>query len=74
MKIEFEIQLEDWVFVLSTGHQNCLDTYLIRDQNVNAVSRIVILQKKTLRIMNFQSRGSQLIPLFKSNHILKLED
>ena len=38
------------------------------------MSRIVILQKKALRIMNFQSRDSHSSPLFKSNHILKLED
>ena len=44
-------------------------------QNLNAMSRIVILQKKVLmRIMNFQSRDSHSSALFKSNHILKLED
>ena len=47
---------------------------LIWGHNVNAVSRIVILQKKALRIMNFQSRDSHPSPLFKSNPILKLED
>ena len=47
---------------------------LIWGQNLNSVSRIVILQKKALRIMNFQSRDSHSSPLFKSNHILKLED
>ena len=41
---------------------------------LNAVSRIVILQKKALRIMNFQSRDSHSSPLFRSNNILKLED
>ena len=43
------------------------------DQNLHALSRI-ILQKKVLRIMNFQSRDSHSSPLFRSNHILKLED
>ena len=38
------------------------------------MSRIVVLQKKALRIMNFQSRDSHSSLLFKSNHILKLED
>ena len=47
---------------------------LIWGQNLHAVSPIVILQKKALRIMNFQSRDSHSSPLFKSNHILKLED
>ena len=36
--------------------------------------RIVTLQKKALRIMNFQSKDSHSNPLFKSNLILKLED
>ena len=40
----------------------------------NAVSRIVVLQKKALRIMDFHSRDSHSSRLFKSNHILKLED
>ena len=48
-------------------------TNLIWGQNLNAVSRVVFLQKKVLRIMNFQSRDSHSSPLFKSNHILKLE-
>ena len=47
---------------------------LILGQNLHAVIRIVILQKKALRIMNFQSRDSHSSLLFKSNHILKLED
>ena len=47
---------------------------LIWGQNLHAVNRIVILQKKALRIMNFQSRDSHSSPLFKSNHILKPKD
>ena len=42
--------------------------------NPNAASRIFILQKKALRIMDPQSRDSHSSPLFKSNHILKLKD
>ena len=38
------------------------------------MSRIVILQKKALSIMNFRFRDSHSSPLFKSNHILNLED
>ena len=38
------------------------------------MSRIIILQKKALRIMNFQSRDSHSSPLFRSNNILKPED
>ena len=47
---------------------------LIWNQNLNALSRIVMLQKKALRVMNFPSRDSHSGPLFKSNHILKLEN
>ena len=47
---------------------------LIWGQNINAVIRVVTLQKKTLRIMNFQSRDSHSSPSFKFNRILKLED
>ena len=38
------------------------------------MSRTVILQKKTLKVKNFQSRDSHSSPLFKSNHILKRKD
>ena len=47
---------------------------LIGNQNLNVLSRIVMLQKKALRIMNFPSRDSHSGPLFKCNHILKLEN
>ena len=65
--------------ILRTIHFAIFDTHLnyanlIWGQNLNDVSIIVILQKKGLRIMNFQSRDSRSSPLFKSNHILKLED
>ena len=65
--------------ILRTIYFAMFDTHLnhanlIWDQNLNAVSRIVILQKKALRIMNFQSRDSHSSPLFKSNHFLKFED
>ena len=59
-------------FAIFDSHINYVN--LIWGQNLHAVSRIVILQKKALRIMNFQSRDSHSSPLFKFNHILKLED
>ena len=37
-------------------------------------NRIITQQKKALRIINFQSRDSHSSLLFRSNHILKLED
>ena len=59
-------------FVIFASHINYAN--LIWGQNLHAVSRNVILQKKALRFMNFQSRDSHPSPLFKSNHTLKLED
>ena len=50
-------------FAIFDSHINYVN--LIRNQ------KIVILQKKALRIMNFQSRDSHASPLFRSNHILK---
>ena len=58
-------------FAIIDTHLNYAN--LILGQNLHVVSRIVILQKKALRIMNFQSRySSHSSPLFKSNHILIL--
>ena len=59
-------------FAIFDTHIN--DANLIWGQNPNVVSRTVILQKKAIRIMNFQSRDSHSSPLFKSNNNLKLED
>ena len=59
-------------FFIFDSHINYAN--LIWGQNLHAVRRLVILQKKALRIMNFHSRGSYSSLLFKSNHILKLED
>ena len=59
-------------FAIFDSHINY--AYLLWGQNLHALSRIIILQKKALRIMFFQSRNSHSSSLFKSNHILKLED
>ena len=59
-------------FAIFDSHINYVN--LIWGQNLHSLSRIIILQKKALRIMNFQSRDSHSSPLFRSNHILKLED
>ena len=65
--------------ILRTNYFAIFDTNfnyanLIWGKNLIAMSRIVILQKKALGIMNFQSRNFHSSPLFTSNHILKLED
>ena len=44
------------------------------DQNYNAINRLVILQKKAHRIMNFQPRNSHNSPLFRKTSILKFKD
>ena len=59
-------------FTIFDSHINYANP--IWGQNLRAVNRIVNLQKKALRVMNFQCRDSHSSPLFKSNHILKLED
>ena len=43
-------------------------------KNLHFLNRIIILQKKALRIINFQCRDSHSSPLFRSNNIPKLED
>ena len=65
--------------ILRINYFAIFDTHLnyanpIWGQNLIAMSRIVILQKKVLRIRNFQSRNSHSGPSFTSKHILKLED
>ena len=43
-------------------------------QNPGSIKRLIILQKKTLRIINFKPRNCRTSPLFKKNVILKLID
>ena len=47
---------------------------LVWAQNSSTIQRIVILQKKAVRIINFQPRNSHTSPLFKQNSILKFQD
>ena len=67
-----KLTLRTIYFAIFDSHINYAN--LIWGQNQHALSRIIILQKKALRIMNFQSRDSHSSSLFRSNHILKLED
>ena len=67
-----KLTLRTIYFAIFDSHINYAN--LIWAQNLPSLSRIIILQKKVLRIMNFQSRESLSSPLFRSNHILKLED
>ena len=43
-------------------------------QNINKVSRLIILRKKALRIMNFKDQLFHSSPLFSQNNILKFID
>ena len=47
---------------------------LVWAQNTNSVKRLHLLQKKSLRIMFFQSRNSHIGPLFKLSKFLKSFD
>ena len=50
------------------------DASLVWAQNTNSVKRLYLLQKKSFRIMFFQSRNSHTGPLFKVSKILKCFD
>ena len=43
-------------------------------ENINAVNRLIILQKKPLRIMNLKDQLFHSSPLFSENNILKFID
>ena len=47
---------------------------LVWAQNFSSIKRILILQKKSVRIINFQPRNSHISPLFKQNFILKFQN
>ena len=47
---------------------------LVWAQNFSTIQRIIILQKKAARIINFQPRNFHTSPLFKQNSILKFQD
>ena len=47
---------------------------LVWAQNCSTIQRIIILQKKAIRIINFQPRNFHTSPLFKQNSNLKFQD
>ena len=47
---------------------------LVWAQNFDTIQQIVILQKKAIRIINFQPSNCHTSPLFKQNSILKFQD
>ena len=47
---------------------------LVLAQSCSTIQRIIILQNKSVRIINFESRNSHTSPLFKQSSILKFQD
>ena len=47
---------------------------LVWAQNCSTIQQIIILQKKAIRIINYQPRNFHTSPLFKQNSILKFQD
>ena len=47
---------------------------LVWAQNYNVINRLVILQKKAIRIMNYQPQNSHTSPLFRKAAVLKFKD
>ena len=43
-------------------------------QNCSTIQRKIILQRKAIRIINFQPRNFHTSPIFKQNFILKFQD
>lgn len=49
-------------------------SFLVWGQDNNSIKHLAILQKKAIRIMNFEKRNAHTNPLFKKSKILKLLD
>ena len=65
--------------ILRSIYFTIFDSYLsqcclVWDQNRSTIQRVVILQKKAIRIINFQPRNSHTSHLFKQSSILKFQD
>ena len=59
-------------FAIFNSHINNVN--LVLAQNSNTMSRILTLQKKTMRIITFQSRNCHSSPLFSKLKLIKLND
>ena len=65
--------------ILKSIYFAIFDSYLsyccfVWTQNCSTIQQILILQKKAVRIINFQPRNSHTSPQFKQNFILKFQD
>ena len=59
-------------FAIFESHLNY--SSIVWAQNPGSIKRLIILQRKVLRIINFKPRNCHTSPLFKENVILKLKD
>ena len=59
-------------FAIFESHLNYCS--LIWSQNCKAINQLVVLQKKALRIINFQPRNTHPSPLFNKSFIMKFSD
>ena len=64
--------LRNIYFAIFDSHLNY--SCIVWAQNINTVRRLIILQKRALRIMNFKDQLFHSCPLFSSNNIVKLCD
>ena len=73
------LKLRNYFSLLRSIFFYILDSYLsqrclIWAKNYSTIQRIVILQERAFRIINFQAMDSHTSPLFKQNSILKFQD
>ena len=64
--------LRNIYFAIFDSHLTLIE--FVWAQNINTVRRLIILQKKALRIMNFKNQIFNSSPLCPSNNILKFVD
>ena len=64
--------LKNIYFVVFDSHLTC--SCIVWAQNISTVNKMIIFQKKRLRIMNFNNQLFHSIPLFSENNILKFDD
>ena len=64
--------LRNIYFAIFDSHLNY--SCIVWAQNINTVRRLIVLQKKALRIMNFKDQLFHSSPLFSSSNILKFGD
>ena len=64
--------LKSIYYALFESHINYV--CIIRGQNISTINHLYILQKKTLRIINFKERNAHSSPLFHNSKIIKIAD